>query len=119
MADICGYCLAGTPTVAGAFQSVPPARVLDTRTGLGAPKAFVPAGSSVAVQIDGKGGIPSTGVAAVVVNVTVTAPTAAGYITAYSDGSALPTASNLIFTARQTIPNLFVVPVWADGKIRL
>ena len=31
----------------------------------------------------------------------------------------MPTASNLNFVAGQTIPNLVVVPVGADGSIRL
>ena len=46
-------------------------------------------------------------------------PTRSGFVTAYPDGSVRPTASNLNFIAGQTIPNLVVVPVGADGKISL
>ena len=103
---------------AGSFASVNPARILDTRSGIGA-SGPVSGGGTVALQVTGRGGIPSTGVAAVVLNVTVTSPRAGGFITAYPQGSPLPTASNLNFTAGQTIPNLVVVPVGARGKIDL
>jgi hypothetical protein len=56
-------------------------------------------------------GIPSTGVTAVVMNVTAVNPSAAGVVTVYPDGITMPLASNLNFTAGQTIPNLVVVPV--------
>ena len=118
LADIAGYYLAGAPADPGAFASVNPARVLDTRSGIGA-SGPVSGGGTVALQVTGRGGIPSTGVAAVVLNVTVTSPRAGGFITAYPQGSPLPTASNLNFTAGQTIPNLVVVPVGAGGKIDL
>ena len=73
---------------------------------------------SIPVQVAGRAGVPAA-VAAVVVNVTVTSPTQGGYITAYADGSGRPTASNLNFSAGQTVPNLVVVPVGANGRIRL
>ena len=103
----------------GAFASLAPARVLDTRDGTGAARTPVAPLGSIAVQITGRGGVPTTGVAAVALNITATAPTQAGYITAYANGGTQPTASNLNFTAGQTIPNLVIVPVGADGRIRL
>jgi hypothetical protein len=58
-------------------------------------------------------------VSAVVMNVTVTSPTAAGYITAYPDGQSRPNASNLNFVPGETVPNLVVVPVGGDGSVML
>jgi len=43
--------------------------------------------------------------------VTVTAPSASGYLTVYPDGQARPIVSNLNFTSGRTIPNLVAVPV--------
>ena len=83
IADVAGYYLAGTPTVPGAFVSLAPARVLDTRVGNGAPNAAVAAHGTVDLQVTGRGGVPAEGVAAVVVNVTVTGPSKGGYITVY------------------------------------
>jgi hypothetical protein len=47
LADVSGYYLAGAPVVAGAFGSLTPSRLLDTRTGVGATKAAVAAGGTV------------------------------------------------------------------------
>jgi hypothetical protein len=99
------------------YTAIGPVRVLDTRNGTGAPEAPVGQGGSISLQIDGVDGVPATGVTAVVLNVTATDPTQASYVTVYPDGSTRPTASNLNFTAGETIPNLVTVPVGADGKV--
>ena len=64
-------------------------------------------------------GVPASGVGAVVVNVTATAPTSASYVTVFPSGTPRPTASNLNFVPGQTIPNLAVVKVGALGQISL
>src|SRR5664279_3674267 len=118
IADVAGYYLSGAPTAPGTFQSLNPARVLDTRGGFGA-AGPVPANGSISVQITGAAGVPATGVSAVVLNVTVTNPAESGFITVYPDGTSTPNASNLNFLTGQTIPNLVVVPLGTNGKIRL
>jgi len=56
-------------------------------------------------------------VTAVVLNVTATGPTASSFVTVYPDGGTRPVTSDLNFTAGETIANLVVVPVGADGKV--
>jgi hypothetical protein len=121
IADISGYYLAGTPiTDDGAYTALPtPARLLDTRNAIGAPKATVPGRGGVIVAVSGQHGIPTTNVAAVVLNVTVTGPTGAGYITTYADGAPRPTTSNVNYTTGQTTPNLVIAPIGTDGRIVL
>ena len=102
----------------GSVVSLPPSRVMDTRTNLGA-TGPVPALDSISLQVTGKGGVPATGVSAVIVNVTAVNPTSAGYITVWPSGATRTTTSNLNFQTGQNIPNLVVVPVGADGKIQL
>jgi len=63
----------------GGFTSLAPSRLLDTRIGVGAPAAAVGAGGMVALQVTGRGGVPASGVSAVVLNVTVTETTSPGY----------------------------------------
>jgi hypothetical protein len=63
--------------------------------------------------------VPAAGVTAVVLNVTVTAPTAAGYVTVWPSDAARPLASNLNFVPDLTVPNLVVVRVPADGVVSL
>ena len=118
IADVAGYYLAGTPDVPGAFVSLTPSRLLDSRTGNGY-TGKVPANTDVGLQVAGRGGVPTTGVAAVVLNTTVTDTTATGYITAYPADVPRPLASNLNFTAGQTSPNLVTVGISADGKVNL
>jgi Nidogen-like len=119
IADVSGYYLSGTTTVAGAFESRTPSRLLDTRTGMGAPNAAVAAGGTVHLKIAGRGGVPAAGVSAVVLNVTVTAPTKPGFVTVFGDGSSRPGASNLNFVAGQSVPNLVIAPVGANGMVAL
>jgi hypothetical protein len=56
---------------------------------------------------------------AVVLNVTVTNPTSAGFLTVYPSGGSRPLASDLDFTPGQTVPNLVVVKLGPDGKVVL
>jgi hypothetical protein len=119
VADVAGYYVAGTPTQPGTFVSLSPARVLDTRVGNGAPVGAVAAGGQVSVVVAGRGGVPLSGVSAVVLNVTVTGTKAAGVVTVFPAGEALPLASNLNFVKGQTVPNLVTVKVGAGGAVVL
>lgn len=106
-------------TTAGSdYTPYGPTRLLDTRYGTGAPTAKVRNGTAAKVQIAGNQGIPAD-VTAVVLNVTVTNATSGGYITAYGDGEARPSTSNLNFTAHSTVANQVIVTTGADGAVDL
>jgi hypothetical protein len=115
VADLAGYYT--TSGTGSAFVALGPVRVLDTRNGTGGYSSPVGPGGMISLQVEGVNGVPASGVTAVVLNVTATEPTASSYVTVYPDGVTRPVASNLNFTAGETIPNLVVVPVGADGKI--
>ena len=104
---------------AGRYAPLPPARILDTRDGTGGMAGPVGAGSTVEVAVTGRGGVPASGVSAVALNVTVTQPTATGYLTLFPAGEALPLAANPNFTPDKTVPNLVVVKVGAGGKVSM
>ncbi len=118
VADLAGWFVDGAASDAGALTSLVPSRILDTRadvpTGTSGPVA---AQATQSLRVLGVGGVPSSGVSAVVLNVTVTETTAPGYVTAYPGGTARPTASNLNYSRGQTVPNLVVVKVGADGTV--
>jgi hypothetical protein len=118
IADVAGYFGEAGGTGAG-FAALVPARILDTRTGDGAPAAKVAPGIPISLQVTGRGGVPATGVSAVVLNVTVTEPASGGWLAAWPAGEALPLVSNLNYVAGQTVPNLVVVKVGAGGKVNL
>ncbi|MGW6980764.1 hypothetical protein ACWGE1_15155 [Streptomyces sp. NPDC054932] len=116
VADVTGYYTDKGP--GSALTPLTPSRFLDTREGVGAPKARVGAGGVVTLQVAGVKGVPATGVTAVVMNVTAVSPTEAGFVTVYPNGQAVPGVSNLNFTAGQIVPNLVTVPV-VNGKVDL
>lgn len=99
------------------FTAFGPTRILDTRNGTGATKAKVAGHGTVRVQVSGRNGVPAA--TAAVLNLTVTNATVGGVITAYPDGTTRPTTSNLNFVAGQTVPNLSVVPIGANGYVDL
>src|SRR5450631_2933079 len=84
---------AATIGSASSYVAVAPARVLDTRTGLGAPKGLVDPGRSVTLQVTSRGGVPASGVSAVVLNVTVTGAVKPGYVQVYPTGQGVVGAS--------------------------
>ena len=71
------------------------------------------------MQITGRGGVPPTGVSAVILNATVIGTAGAGYLTISPTGSTQPNASDLNYAAGETRPNLVVVRVGTGGKINL
>lgn len=121
IADVAGYYVDSDS--GSSYLANSPDRMLDTRQGTGAPKAAVGPGGTVSLAIPGcsvtSGGTTTTVPAtAIAVNVTVTSPTSAGYVTVYPDGTGtVPTASNVNYAKGETVPNLVVVAVGADGKV--
>jgi len=118
IADVSGYYLSGTPSAPGAYVALNASRVLDTRTGNGA-SGPVGGTATVHLQVTGRGGVPSSGVAAVVLNLTETGARASGYVTAYPDGTARPVARNLNYPKGDTRAVLVVVRPGTNGRVAL
>ena len=105
----------------GLFSPSAPVRLYDSRyisTANGNVHHPLGPGQSLTQQIWGYNGIPY-GTSAVVLNVTVTGPTTAGYLTVYPSGAPRPMASNLNFAAGQTVPNRVIVGVGPDGSVTI
>ena len=117
--DLEGYYAPSAGGTAGQYVPVVPARITDTRAGSGQANAGVTLGqgSTLDVQVTGAGGIPAGGVSAVVMNVTATNTSTAGFFTVFPKGSGLPLASNLNWNPRVTVPNRVIVPVGTGGKV--
>lgn len=125
--DIAGYY---TPDSAGVgFSAVDPSRILDTRVGLGAPRAKLGRGGAADLRVTGAlrtadGGtvtVPADA-RAVVLNVTATAVTGVSTdVRVYPTptGPALPLVSNLNLRGGQTAANLVAVAVGSGGRVRL
>ena len=101
-----------------------PARFADTRLGEftvdgAGPKGALGAQGVAVVQVAGRNGLPATGVGAVAVNITATGATESTYLTAWPTGEERPNASNVNPTSGQTVANMAIVKVGADGSISL
>jgi hypothetical protein len=118
IADMTGYF--STDSTAG-YQAIAPYRLLDTRDGTGGSSGKLTSARPDAVTVAGADDsvIPSSGVSAVAVNITVADATGGGFITAYPDGTTNPGTSNINFGKNQILANFAIVPVGSDGKMDL
>ena len=106
------------------FVSLVPARLLETRSGVGLGTVdgqFAGVGVRACGFGDGVGGCGRGGVpvdaSAVVLKVTVTEPVGAGFVTVFPCGSPRPLASNVNFVAGATVANSVVSGVGAGGRV--
>jgi hypothetical protein len=106
IADVVGYYDDDKATEAGRFIPLVPSRTLDSR------ETNQPLGPNAYawLELAGWNGVPATGAGAVVINTTVTGPTAASYLTVFPDDLCeIPLASNLNYSANETVANLSIV----------
>lgn len=100
------------------FVPVTPTRLVDTRIGLGAPKR---ATTVLAVSVAGTAGIPTSGVAAVAINVTVTGSTGGGFLSVTPGGEPTgPTRTSFLnFTKGQVRDQSTIVALDNTGLFHL
>ena len=118
--DVVGFYADDSGRAGSRFHAIDPFRYFDTRTGSGGVGAG-PIGPDgvLAFNVLGKGEVPSGGVSGVVMNVTVTQPSAASFLTVYPGNvTSPPVASNLNYLPGMTVPNLVVVRVPSGGVVK-
>jgi hypothetical protein len=106
-------------TAGGLTALSAPARLLDTRSSGTKVGKTDGTGTPYELTVAGVSGVPSTGVAAVAMNVTVVdseATDVGGFVTVYPCGTR-PNSSNLNFVNGQTVPNAVVAPLSNTGKV--
>lgn len=115
----------------GEFHPLPPVRIFDSRpvspindvAPAGAKALAAPEPATFNIGLVGLGGIPadSAQVLAVVVNITVTEPTANGYLEAYGTGAqpAGGHTSIINFVPNQTVPNVAIVRPGSGGTLTI
>jgi hypothetical protein len=102
-----------------------PARLADTRPGrqtvdgINPRVGALPGGQVLRVPVLGRIGIPETGVDSVALNVTVTEPQGGGWLTVFPTDEPKPNASNVNYVPGQTIPNMVIAKVGADGSVSI
>ncbi|MDN5765646.1 MAG: CHAP domain-containing protein [Humibacillus sp.] len=106
-------------STAASYQAITPARLVDTRSGLGASRSQVGGRSEISVQVAGRGGLPSAGVTSAVLNVTAVKAKSSGYLRVYPSGSTRPPTSNVNYRTGWTVANQVVTKVGTDGKVKV
>ncbi len=121
IADVVGYYVPATAGCAGKFTAVSPARVLDTRNGIGQGGSTAPVGGgqSIDVKVTGAPGAPTGVITGVALNVTVDQPTASGFLTVWPTGEARPLASSHDFVPGLTVANLVLAKVGPSGQVSI
>lgn len=105
-------------TAVGRYVALSPARILDTRSGLGGISSPVGHDQSVDVQVSGRGGIPTSGAIAVALGVQVVpADTTNSYGTLWATGQPRPGVSNLNWDAGAVVTNLAVTQLGTAGMV--
>ena len=79
--------IGGTHLVSSTMSTAASQRLLDTRVGIGAPRAALPAHGSLSFQVTGHRGVPASGALSVRLRTTVIDPTHTGYVSEYRHGS--------------------------------
>jgi YVTN family beta-propeller protein len=102
----------GSAPVGTQFQAIGPTRVCDTRSGNATPCSghAIGSGGTLTIAVTGVSGIPSSGPAAIIGNLTAIAGTASTYLLAYpADVSPRPNGSDLNPLPGSVLPNLVAV----------
>jgi hypothetical protein len=113
LADLFGYY---TASGGQTYHQVTPTRLLDTRSGTGAPRAKMADGQTLGLTVTGGSQNIPANVSAVIMNVTVTNPTGTGFLAVFPGNEGFPGVSNINFVPGQTISNLVIVPV-SNGSV--
>jgi serine protease len=112
--DVQGYYSAVNGPHGSGYHPSTPTRFMDTRM----PGSTVLGPGEARTLYVGIIGAEAGQISAVDVNLTVTAPTAAGHLTAWSGQDPAPHASNVNFAPGQTVANHAVVPVTYNERGR-
>jgi uncharacterized protein YvpB len=118
--DVAGWFTASADPAAAGGEAylVTPARVLDTRTGLGGATGPLQPQGVLRVPLAGAGPVPA-GAGSALLNVTVTNAAQPSFLAAFPGGTSLPFASDLNFVPGRQAANLQVVRLGGDGSAQI
>ncbi len=105
------------PAVLGDWVGLTPARLYDSRSA----GRMVPlgAGTTAEVQVTGVGGVPTTGVTAVALNVTAVGGTDASAFRVWPAGGAAADVANVSVPARYAMGSMVIAAPGAGGRVNI
>lgn len=117
--DVSGYFEADKGDGSGLYRTLTPARLLDTRNGVGGISRIGP-GQVANLQVAGRGNVPASGVSAVALNLTGIMPAEQTFVQVFPAGAQPITATSTInLVPGDVVPNKVIVRVGAGGQVSL
>jgi hypothetical protein len=115
--DVHGYYVADDGLASsGRTKALSPARIYSSAsTSAVQPKA----GATLTIPVLGLGGVPTTGVSAVVLNVIASTPTASGSLRVFPAGTATTSTRSLSYDLGSTVRTTVVVRVGTGGAVQV
>ncbi len=135
--DVEGYMSASNTPQSSLYHPLTnPSRLVDTRCSIATYKSAysnycntipppnnslngLQTGEVQTIRVSGLTGLPASGLAAVVLNITATYASAGGYFTLYPSGTSRPIASSLNWASGKTVANQVIVQVGENGDVAL
>ncbi|MBM7784891.1 RHS repeat-associated core domain-containing protein [Tenggerimyces flavus] len=111
--------LESTPPAAGEYVPLQPARIVDSRTGLGGATGQLGEAESRTYTVTGVGGVPSSGVSAVALAVTSVNSTADSGLTLWPTGETRPSTASLTITAGKPVTNTVITKIGPGGQVEV
>lgn len=110
---------ANVPGNGGSYVSVSAANILNTSSGVGAPRRALPSHSTLTVHVAGHGGVPATGASEVMLTVFVMSPARSGWLVAFATGTARPAVASLDFSAGRTNTGSVLSELGSSGSVSI
>jgi hypothetical protein len=104
---------AATDPGGGEYVPLTPARIVDTRTGLGGYTGTLGVGVTKSFTVIGTGGVPS----AVVLSVTGVGSSGYTYLAVYPSGESRPEVTQVSLDPGDTVANTVIAKVGTGGKV--
>ncbi|MET7480485.1 hypothetical protein ABZT17_39970 [Streptomyces sp. NPDC005648] len=117
LADISGYYT--TSTTGQKFHTLNPTRLVDTRSGIGGSSSAVAALGTYTLTGSTTQQVTSAAAPTIAAMLTVTGPTGSGYAIAYPTAGGKPATSSLNWGTGDTLANLTLTPIDANGQISI
>jgi hypothetical protein len=117
--DVVGFYAAASVPGGKFYRPRAPLRVLDTRRGVGSPRAPMGPSGRLALVVAGDGAAVPADAAAVIMTLTSTGATASTFLTTWPANTPIPPVSDLNVRRGQTTANLVVVPIGLGGTVNI
>jgi hypothetical protein len=117
--DVEGWFASSNVSGGQLYSPLRPARILDTRSGQGAPQGFVQSNASINLGVAGAGRVLPAGATVAVLTLTATHASSPTGLTAWPTGAKMPAVSDVSGGPGRTTANLSAVKIGSGGDVSI